>query len=72
MDNLILYILLIFGISLALTMLALVDIIKKDFGSPKTKLLWHFIALIPLAGWFLYLVFGYRKGRKTSLPPESD
>ena len=64
MDNVILYILLVFGISFFLTMLALVDIIKKDFGSPKTKLLWHFIALIPLAGWFIYLVFGYRKGRK--------
>jgi hypothetical protein len=64
MDNLILYILLIFGISLCLTMLALVDIIKKDFGSPKIKILWHFIALIPLIGWLIYLVFGYRKGRK--------
>jgi hypothetical protein len=64
MDPIILYILLIFGISLGLTMLALVDIIKKDFSSPKTKLLWHFIALIPLAGWLIYLIFGYRKGRK--------
>ncbi len=45
MDNhLILYILLIFGISLCLTMLALVDIIRKDFGSPKVKILWHFVA----------------------------
>lgn len=66
MDQLILYILLIFGISLCLTMLALVDIIKKDFGSPRIKLLWHFIALIPLIGWLVYLVFGYRKGRKKS------
>jgi hypothetical protein len=67
MDNhLILYILLIFGISLCLTMLALVDIIKKDFGSPKIKILWHFVALIPLIGWLVYLLFGYRKGRKKS------
>lgn len=66
MDNLILYILLIFGISLCLTMLALVDIIRKDFGSPKIKILWHFIALIPLIGWLFYLLFGYRKGRKKS------
>ena len=67
MDNLIIYILLIFGISLCLTMLALVDIIKKDFGSTKIKILWHFIALIPLIGWLVYLLFGYRKGRKKSL-----
>jgi hypothetical protein len=68
MDPIILYILLIFGISLVLTMLSLVDIIKKDFGSTKIKLLWHFIALIPLAGWLIYLIFGYRKGRKKSFP----
>ncbi|MCA1785563.1 MAG: PLDc N-terminal domain-containing protein [Desulfobacteraceae bacterium] len=66
MENIILYILLVFGISLGLTMLALVDIIKKDFGSPKTKLLWHFIALIPLVGWLIYLMFGYGKGHKKS------
>lgn len=68
--NIVLYILLIFGISLGLTMLALVDIIKKDFGSPALKILWHFIALIPLVGWLIYLIFGYRKGRKKSLPSE--
>jgi hypothetical protein len=66
MNNIILLILLIFGFSLGLTMLALVDIIKKDFGSPKIKVLWHFIALIPLIGWLIYLIFGYRKGRKKS------
>ncbi len=66
MNNIILIILLIFGISFGLTMLALVDIIKKDFGSPKIKILWHFIALIPVFGWLIYLIFGYRKGRKKS------
>ncbi len=40
MNNIILIILLSFGISLGLTMLALVDIIKKDFGSRKIKILW--------------------------------
>lgn len=68
MDNLVLYILLVFGISLGLTMLALVDIIKKDFSSPATKVLWHFIALIPLVGWLIYLIFGFRKGRKKPFP----
>ncbi len=66
--NFVLYILLIFGISLGFTMLALVDIIKKDFSSPALKILWHFIALIPLLGWLIYLIFGYRKGRKKTLP----
>jgi Phospholipase_D-nuclease N-terminal len=64
MDNIILYILLIAALSLGLTMLALIDIIKKDFGSPKIKVLWHFVALIPLFGWLIYLIFGFKKGKK--------
>ena len=64
MDQSILYILLIFAISFGLTMLALIDIILKDFGSTKTKIIWHFIAIIPILGWLIYLIFGYRKGQK--------
>ncbi len=64
MDQSILYILLIFAISFGLTMLALIDIILKDFGSTKTKILWHFIAIIPILGWLIYLIFGYRKGQR--------
>jgi len=64
MDNIVLYILLIAALSLGLTMLALIDIIKKDFGSAKAKLLWHFVALIPLIGWLIYLIFGFKKGEK--------
>jgi SNF family Na+-dependent transporter len=64
MDKLALYILLIAALSLGLTMLALIDIIKKDFGSSKAKVLWHFVALIPLIGWLIYLIFGFRKGHK--------
>lgn len=64
MDKLALYILLIAALSLGLTMLALIDIIKKDFGSAKAKVLWHFVALIPLIGWLIYLIFGFRKGHK--------
>lgn len=64
MDKIALYILLIAAISLGLTMLALIDIIKKDFGSAKTKVLWHFVALIPLIGWLIYLIFGFKKGHK--------
>lgn len=64
MDKLALYILLIAALSLGLTMLALIDIIKKDFGSAKAKVLWHFVALIPLIGWLIYLIFGFKKGHK--------
>jgi SNF family Na+-dependent transporter len=67
MDNIVLYILLIAALSLGLTMLALIDIIRKDFGSVKTKVLWHFVALIPLVGWLIYLIFGFKKGQKKSL-----
>lgn len=64
MDKIVLYILLIAALSLLLTMLALIDIIKKDFGSTKAKVIWHFVALIPLIGWLIYLVFGFKKGQK--------
>ncbi len=68
MDNTVLYILLIAGISLILTMLSLIDIIKKDFPSTRMKVMWHFIALIPLIGWLIYLIFGFRTGKKKTFP----
>ena len=64
MDKIVLYILLIAALSLFLTMLALIDIIKKDFGSTKAKVIWHFVALVPLIGWLIYLLFGFKKGQK--------
>ena len=64
MDQSILYILLIFAISFGLTMLALIDIILKDFGSIKIKIIWHFVAIIPIIGWLIYLIFGKNKGQK--------
>jgi len=64
MDQLVIYILLVFAASLLLTMMALRDIILKDFGSTRAKFIWHFIAVVPLVGWLIYLVFGYKKGRR--------
>lgn len=64
MDQLVLYILLVFAASFLLTMVALRDIILKDFGSTRAKFIWHFIAVVPLVGWLVYLVFGYKKGRR--------
>jgi hypothetical protein len=62
MNQTILYILIILGVSFVLTMLALVDIMKKDFGSTKSKIIWHFVALVPVFGWMIYFLFGYKKG----------
>ncbi len=67
MNQTIIYIFIVFGISLGLTMLALVDSMQKDFGSPKAKFIWHIIAMIPFIGWLIYYLFGYRKGVKKDL-----
>ena len=67
MDQTVLYILLIFAASFILTMLALRDIILKDFGSIRAKIIWHFIAIVPLIGWLVYLLFGSKKGRRTPI-----
>ncbi len=67
MDQTILYILIIAAVSFGLTMLALIDIILKDFGTTKAKIIWHFVAIIPVIGWLIYLIFGYRKGQKKKL-----
>lgn len=55
------------AVCFGLTMLALLDTITKDFGSTNTKIFWHIIALIPLIGWLIYLIFGFRKGKRKSL-----
>ena len=64
MDQTTIYILIVFSIFFGLTMLALIDIILKDFGSSKAKIIWHIIAIIPLIGWLIYLIFGFKKGKK--------
>jgi len=64
MDQTTIYILVIFSISLGLTMLALIDIILKDFGSSKNKIIWYLIAIIPIIGWLIYLIFGFKKGER--------
>jgi uncharacterized membrane protein len=47
-----------------LTILAIVDIVRKDFGTIGKKALWGIIAMIPFVGWLIYLIFGFRKGKK--------
>jgi uncharacterized membrane protein YhaH (DUF805 family) len=47
-----------------LTVLAIIDIVHKDFGTIGKKALWGIIAMIPFFGWLIYLIFGFRKGQK--------
>ncbi|MCJ7542810.1 MAG: PLDc N-terminal domain-containing protein [Desulfobacterales bacterium] len=47
-----------------LTLLSIVDIVRKDFGTIGKKALWGVIAMIPFVGWLIYLIFGFRKGKK--------
>ncbi len=50
-----------------LTVWAIVDCLQKDFGTIGKKALWGIIAAVPFVGSPLYFIFGYRKGKKTSL-----
>ena len=47
-----------------LTVWALVDVFQKDFGTTGRKALWALIAAVPFVGAPLYLVLGFRQGRK--------
>lgn len=66
MDNSLLHTIMVWaGIGVlffGLTMLAVSDVIRKDFGSTKAKTLWGVIALFPFLGWVIYLLFGFRRG----------
>ena len=67
MDNSLLHTIVVWaGIGLfflVLTMLAVTDALRKDFGSTKKKAIWAVIALLPFFGWAIYLLLGFRKGK---------
>lgn len=48
----------------ALTVLAIIDVLLKDFGSTRNKAIWGLTSLVPFVGWLIYLLFGFRKGIK--------
>ena len=48
-----------------LTVWALVDVFMKDFGSTGRKALWALVAGFPFVGALIYLLFGFRRGRKS-------
>jgi hypothetical protein len=47
-----------------LTVWAIVDIARKDFGGIEKKAAWAFVALIPFAGPIIYFSVGIRRGTK--------
>ena len=49
------------------TIWAIVDVAQKDFGTVGKKALWWIIASIPFIGFIVYLLLGFRKGKKTGL-----
>lgn len=50
------------------TIWALMDVSIKKFPSPKEKAMWWLIAIVPFAGWLIYLVIGFWRGEKTDEP----
>jgi len=46
------------------TVWAVVDVAQKDFGTSGKKAFWWVIASVPFAGFLVYLLFGFRKGKK--------
>jgi Phospholipase_D-nuclease N-terminal len=45
-----------------LTAITIIDTLTKDFGSLKNKVIWFLVAFIPIIGWLIYLIFGFKKG----------
>ena len=56
----------------ALTVLAIIDVLLKDFGSTRTKAIWGITTLVPFVGWLIYLLFGFRKGVKKNTQERSN
>ena len=50
------------------TVWAIIDVAQKDFGSTRAKALWWVVASVPFLGFLIYLIFGFRKGKKSDNP----
>lgn len=50
-----------------LTAWAVVNVAQKDFGSKGKKAFWWVVASIPFVGFIIYLLFGFRKGKRMTL-----
>lgn len=49
---------------LLFTVWAVVDVLMKDFGTTGRKALWALVAAVPFIGAIIYLLIGFRQGRK--------
>ncbi len=47
-----------------LSIWALLNAAQKEFGSLEQKIVWTLVAAIPFIGFIIYLLFGFRKGKK--------
>ena len=47
-----------------LTLWAIFDAARRDFGAIERKAIWILIAAVPFVGFFVYLIFGLKRGRK--------
>ena len=45
-------------------MIALIDLLKKDFPTLKEKFVWHLVAIVPVIGWLFYFALGAKKGTR--------
>ena len=46
------------------TLWAVIHASQKEFGGLRKKVLWMVVAAIPFIGFIIYLIFGFRKGKK--------
>ncbi len=49
---------------LLMTLWAVINAANKEFGSLSQKAIWMIIAAIPFIGFVIYLIFGFRRGKK--------
>ncbi len=47
------------------TIWAVTDVAQRDFGTLRNKALWWVVASIPFVGFIIYLLTGFRKGRRS-------
>jgi len=48
-----------------MTIWAVVNAAQKDFPSFREKVIWLMVTAIPFIGFIIYLIFGFRRGKKS-------
>lgn len=66
MDSNVMYTIMVWAgigfIFFALTMLAVIDVARKEFTTKNSKIVWGIVAVFPFIGWLVYLLFGFWRG----------